>query len=248
MLPALLSPVVDLLTNDTLLTATKLLGGATGAPDARFDANYRGAIESANDTDVYQIRAPLSSPGGPTNLNVIVWGLDANPLNPRIRLYDAMGNAVAFQVLANDAGVMSVQLQNVAAGQVYYIRVAARTPGGANGTGAYMLGADFNQTAALAPDWAGGDTLQPAATQTDTLTVNESGLFQFFLAAQPTTGTGGTVTMTVTDADGNVVLTMDATAGQPLTTRVAYLAAGTYSVKYTSRGTDPSAAISSSSA
>jgi hypothetical protein len=235
-LPALLSPVVDLVLNDTLLTATKLLGGATGAPDARFDAHYRGAIESGRDVDFYQIRSPLTSPGGPTNLNVIVWGLDANALDPRIRLFDASGRPVAFQVLANDDGTMSVQLQNVAPGQVYYIQVSARVPGG---TGAYMLGADFNQTPALAPDWVGGDTLAPAATQSDELAVNESGLFQFFLAADQTTGTGGAVTMTITDADGNVVLTMEAAAGQPLTTRVVYLAAGKYTVKYTSRATDP---------
>jgi hypothetical protein len=238
-LPALLSPVVDGVLNNTLLTATQLLGGATGAPDSRFDANYRGVIESSRDVDHYQIRAPLTSPGAPTNLNVVVWGLDASPLNPRVRLLDSLGRPVAFQVLVNDGGVMSAQLQNVTPGEVYYIQIAARVPGSANGTGTYMLGADFNQTPALAPEWAGGDTLAAGATRTDALSINESGTYQFFLAADQENATGGVVTMTIRDEAGNVVLTMQATAGQPLVTRVKYLARGNYTVTYTTAATDP---------
>ncbi|HSQ56491.1 MAG TPA: matrixin family metalloprotease [Gemmata sp.] len=238
-LPALLSPVIDGLTNETLSAATILTGVATGSPDQRFDANYRGVIESASDTDFYQIRAPLTSPGGPMNLNVVVWGLDGTPLNPRLHLYDALGNPVAFQVLSNDTGIMSVQLQNVTPGEIYYIQVAARTPGGINGTGAYMLGGDFNQTAALHPDWVSGNTQAPNTSQTDTLTINQSGTYQFFLAAQQQATSGGVVTMTITDTNGNVVLVMQATAGMPLTTRVKYLSAGTYRVSYTTSGTAP---------
>jgi hypothetical protein len=182
--------------------------------------------------------APLTSPGGPTNLNVVVWGLDANPLNPRIHMYDALGHPVAFQVLANDAGVMSVQIANVTPGQFYYIQVSARVPGDANSTGAFFLGADFNQSTPTTPDWVAGNTLAPSAVATSTLTVTKGGLYQFFLAANQTSGAGGVV-MTVTDAAGNVVAVLDSSSGQPLVTAVRYLAVGNYTVQYRSRSTSP---------
>ncbi len=231
-LPALLSPVVDTLTN-TLATATTLLSVSPQQPDQRFDAVYRGAIQSSKDTDYFKIRAPLTSPGGPTNFNVIVWGLDSTPLDPRIHLYDSQGNPIAFEVLANQFGLMSVQIQNVTPGQWYYIQVSARNPGGANDTGNYTLGADFNQTAPVTPTWVAGDTLAPAATETGSLTVNESdgAMYQFLLNAQSTGA--GVVNMTILDASGNTVLSFNASAGQPLTTAVTYLAEGTYTIKFT---------------
>jgi hypothetical protein len=232
-LPALLSPVVDGLLNNTLATATTLLSVSPNQTDQRFDAVYRGSIDSANDTDYFKIRAPLTSPGGPTNLNVLVWGLDLDPLDPVLHLFDSAGNPIAFEVLANQSGLMSVQLQNITPGQYYYIEVAARNPGGANGTGTYMLGADFNQTCPVTPEWVAGDTLAPATTETGTLTVSsgEGAMYQFLLSAQSTGA--GVVGMTIVDASGNTVLSLNATAGQPLVTGVTYLAEGTYTVKYT---------------
>jgi hypothetical protein len=235
-LDPLLAPVVDGVVNNTLFTATTLIGLSSPAPDARFDAVYRGSIEYRNDVDNYKVRAPQTSPGGPTNLDVMVWGLDANPLDPRIHIYDQNGNPVAFQVLANDSGVMSAQLANVTPGATYYIQVAGRDPGGSHATGAYTIGADFNQFSPTTPTWAGGGDFSTAATSSATLNVAAGGLVQFFLApgSAPAGGTAG-VTMTVTDSAGNVVLTLDATAAQPVATAVGYLDAGSYSVVYTSR-------------
>lgn len=229
----LLAPVLDGHSNDLLGGATTLLGVPRSTPDARFDYSYRGAVEDSSDVDSYRVRAPAATDTAPMNLNVMVWGIDRAALNPRVRVFDAAGNPVPFQVLANDAGVFSVQVLNVTAGADYFVQVAARTPGGANGTGGYFLGADFNHLAPTIYTAAGGNDLKPGKSDAGTLTMERDGIFQFALAADLLgAGTGG-VTMTVVDAAGTTVLTLTAAAGQPTVTAVKYLAAGTYTVRYT---------------
>ena len=140
-LTSVLTPLVDLHVNDTLAAATNLLPvWGNNPPDQRFDYSYRGVIEDGTDTDYYRIHSPAASGSAPLNLNVLVWGLDASPLDPRVRVYDADGNPVALQVLANDAGLMSVQVLGVTLAADYYVQVSARDTGGPNCTGAYFLG------------------------------------------------------------------------------------------------------------
>jgi len=184
--------------------------------------------------DTYKLRAPAGT--GPVTLNVLVWGTGSTPLNPRVRVYDAAGTPVAFRVLANDAGVFSVEVRDAAPGATHYVSVAARTPGGANATGGYFLGADFNHFDAVTPTSVAAGTVSPGATAAGTLTVTRGAVFQFGLSAEALGVSGGTVTMTVYDADGRAVFTLEATAGQPLATTVRYLATGTYTVRYTTRG------------
>jgi hypothetical protein len=225
--------VLDGHTNDTLATALNL---APPQPtDQRFDATYRGVIEDAADTDTYRVSTAAFAAGTPVTLDAMVWGTDSTPLNPRVRVFDAAGNPVAFQVLANDAGLFSLQIPNAAAGQAYFIQVAARTPGGANGTGGYFLAADFNRSALIAFAGADAGTTSAAAAATTTMTVGQSGLFEFALAADA----GASVTMTVYDAAGNAVFALTAAGGQPTATTFRYLAAGAYTVKYTTTAAGP---------
>jgi hypothetical protein len=219
-----------------LAPLTNLLGLSPTSPgtDARFDATARGSITSATDTDTYRVHTNKYAAGTPVTLNVMVWALDTTPLNPRVHVYDAAGNPIAFQVLANDTGIFSLQVLNAVAGQDYSVQVAARNPGGANGTGSYFLGADFNQLTPTAFEGVTGGTVQSGSTVTDTLTVTDARLFEFALA--PDAGTSGGVTMTVTDSAGRVVFTLTATAGQPAVTTTQYLSAGTYTVTYSRTG------------
>ncbi len=233
---ALLDPVlVDLGLNDTLSTATDLSALLAPPTDARFDATYRGVIESRFDTDTYKLRAPAGT--GPVSLNVLVWGTDRSPLNPRVRVYDAAGAPVAYRVLANDAGVFSVVVDAATPGATYYVAVAARTPGAANSTGEYFLGADFNHFEQVTPTTLAADTVAAGTTRTEALAVTQGRVFQFGLSADALGGAAGVVTMTVLDAAGKVVFALEATAGQPLVTTVRYLEPGTYTVRYTTRGT-----------
>ena len=245
----LLSPVLDGHTNDTLGLATVLAPLAKPAPDSRFDFSYRGVIEDNSDVDDYKIHAPSVPTSGSLTLDVMVWGLQPGGLDPRVSVYDAAtGTPVAFQVLANDAGVMAVQIPNVSATADYVLSVKAREPGGDHATGSYFLAADFNQFALTTFDGVSTNTLAPAATDTAQLTVTEAAVYEFALAAnlvQPGSGQAGGVVMTVTDAAGNVVLTLSVDAGQPAVTTAKYLACGTYTVtyRYRSVGGNPAGAV-----
>ena len=173
--------VTDAHTNDTLATATDLKKAQKLAPDSRFDLTYRGAIEDAADTDSYRILTPKTAAGA-MELNVIVWATDG-ALNPRIRVFDAAGNAVAFRVLANEAGLMSVVVTDPLPGMGYVVQVSARS---AVGTGAYVLGADFNAIAPPPVQEVDSGALDAKTTKaTDTLTMSAGGIYQFALYAEP---------------------------------------------------------------
>ena len=224
-----LGAVLDGHTNDVLATALNLSPPKTN--DSRFDAIYRGVIEDSSDVDTYKISTTKFAAGTPVTLNAMVWGLDANALDPRIRVFDSSGKPVAFQVLANDTGLFSIQVLDAVAEQ-YYVQIAARNPARARNTGSYFLAADFNQSAPTTYDGVSTGTVRSGATESAILTLEDAGLFQFALAELDSAGRS--VTMTVYAADGSVAFTMTAVAGQPNVTTVQYLKAGTYTVRYTS--------------
>ncbi len=221
--------VLDGHTDDVLANALGLQSNSGN--DARFDAVYRGVIEDARDVDSYRVRTDKFAPGTSVTLNVMVWGLDANPVDGRVRVYDASGNAVAFQVLANDRGLFSVQVLNAVAGQNYYVQVLARE-GATTTTGGYFFAADFNRLAPMAFDnVASGTATAGTTTKAETLQLNGAGVFQFALGASSAQA-GGTVTMTVYDATGTAVFSLTSVAGRPPVTSTQYLKAGTYTVRY----------------
>jgi hypothetical protein len=236
------APVTDGHTNDTPGRATALASAAARNWDARFDVVYRGAIEDAADVDFYRLSAPTVTNGASLDLNALVWSQDGN-LNPQVRVFDATGQPVPFEVMANEAGVMSVWVRNAAPGGQYVLRVAAGNPGGANGTGAYVLGLDFNTNPPPERTDVGNGTLGSAATTaTDTFTAGAAGIYQFALGATALAPGAGGVTLTVTDAAGQAVFTLAAAAGDPAVTISQSLAAGSYTLRYTYWSPDGAAA------
>jgi Matrixin len=235
-LSPLLSPILDGHTNDLLGLATILNPTPKSTPDARFDYTYRGSIEDQSDVDDYKIHATSAPASGTLNLDVTVWALQTGGLDPRIAVYDATtGAPVAYQVLANDTGIMSIQVPNVSATATYVVSIKARNPGGAHSTGTYFLGADFNQFALTNFDGVATNAVAPAGTDTAQLTVDEAAVYEFALAAsmvQPAAGQSGGIVMTVTNSAGQTVLTVAVNADQPMATATAYLAADTYTVTY----------------
>jgi hypothetical protein len=160
----------------------------------------------------------------------MAWALQPGGLDPRLQVYDATrGQPVAFQVLANDDGLMSLQVPNAVAGTDYIVSVLARTAGD---TGSYFLAIDFNQLALTEFEGVSTDTLAPGATKTATLSVHEAGVYEFLLSAE---GLAGGVTMTVYDSAGRAVFTLGAEAGRAAATTTRYLTEGTYTVQYTFR-------------
>lgn len=233
-LPQIL-PTLDLHINDILATATVV--APKTQTDARFDAMYYGVIQASTDVNMYKIQADTFSSASPVNLDVLAWAANGSPLDPRIHVYDQSGNPVAFQVLTNDTGVMSIQVPGVTPGAFYYVSVGARSAGDPNGTGAYELAIDFNQDVLTTYDSLAGGTLAAGApaAPADTMTVNQAGIYQFALTGNLLAAGSGAVTMTLTDASGNVLLTLSVAAGQPAVTGTTYLAAGTYGIQYAYR-------------
>jgi hypothetical protein len=230
--------VLDGHSNDLLASALGL--SAPSTTDSRFDAIYRGVIEDSADVDNYCIRTGKFASGTPVTLNAIVWGLDSTPLDPRLRVFDESGAPVAFQVLANDAGLFSLQVPNAVAGREYFVQVAARSPGGANDTGRYFFAADFNSNEPLAFEGVASGSVVQGQTESAALTIEEAGVFHFALA--PTSI--GVVTMTVYDEKGIAVFALTASGGNPAVTATRYLAAGTYTIRYTSTSSSASSPVS----
>jgi hypothetical protein len=229
---------VDNLLNDVLQTATNLLPLYPGPtkPDKRFDYTYRASISSPGDVDDYRVQSPATADGGPLVLHALVWATDLGGLNPRLRVFDANQQPVAFQVLANDTGVFSIQIPNAAPSSTYYVQVAAADPGGGNSVGNYFLGVDFNQDPLSAFEAVGNGTLSPTAPQdAGTLTLSESKLMQFALTADAGSTTPVNVTLTVLDSQGNTVATLTAAANEPAKTAMVYLKAGAYTLRYTAQ-------------
>jgi hypothetical protein len=230
------SPVVDAHTNDSLSRATTIQGNSATANNS-FDVSYQAQISDSTDVDYYKVQVPSTAQGASVNLVVMVWALDPNSLNPRIHLFDGNGNPVAFQVLSNDSGVMSVQVQGFVPSKFMYVSVAARdNTDKAHNTGNYFLAMQFGQTTPFAFDGLAAGTLGASnSSDTGTLTVNTPSMMEFALSANTLTGTNQnvTVTMTIEDANGNVVATLTATTGQPTVTTNIFLDAGDYQVLYT---------------
>ena len=232
-LTPLLSPVLDGHTDDTLGLPRLLSPMPKPAPDDRFDFTFAGAIEDSTDVDRYQIHAPAIAGTGPVNMNVMVWAIETDGLDPRIQVYDSTtGRPVAFQVLANDDGVMSVQVPNVNGADDYIVSVLARTSGG---TGSYFLAADFNRFALTEFSGVTTGTVNAGGSKSGKLTINQAATFEFALSAEAFVGGTGGVTMTVYDSAGHAILTLSADAGQPTVTAVRYLTEGKYTVQYTTR-------------
>jgi hypothetical protein len=168
---------------------------------------------------------------------VMVWGLDANALDARVKVYDAAGKPVAFQVLSNDRGLFSVQVLGAVAGKDYFVQVLARE-GAVKNTGNYFFAADFNQLAPLVFDnVASGTAKANVTTAAEQLTLSEAGLFQFALGARSDRA-GDAITMTVYDAKGTAVFSLTSVAGSLPVTASKYLKAGIYTVKYTGKATN----------
>jgi hypothetical protein len=234
-LPAAVTHVLDLLTNETRGTATTLTTRANA--DERFDAAFHGTIESALDADFYRVESPRGDGSGRLNLNVLVWGSEVNPVLPAVRVFDNRGNPLGVTVLGNDNGTVSVRASGLTTNRTYFVQVTARAPGSVGG---YTLGADFNLQAVTAVPGVAAGTLSGSAVHSNTLTVAQSGVYQVGLNATAVPGagtalTGGVAAFDLVAADGAVFTSLAAEVGR-VATRSIYLPVGTYTVRFRGQG------------
>jgi hypothetical protein len=226
------------LLNSTLYTATILpLHWGSNTNDARFQYLYTANLLLPALSNYYQVTSPYTTNTTET-LFATVWGMDLNPLYPRISVYNNLLQPVPVQVLTNNNGTYTIQITNATTNVPYYIQVYAQNPLGPNNLGDYFLGVNFLTCPPVSPQQMGTNTLTSTKmTDTATLTLSQSTLFSVVLAADDgNTWVQESVTLTITDAFGNVVATLTAASGQPPVSTVINLGAETYTLKYQANG------------
>jgi hypothetical protein len=220
--------------NNVLGSALDLNTSGNNATTARGSYLFRETMLSTHDQDFFRITAPSAAGVNGYTLSAVAFAAEVNGLKPVVHLYDSAGRPVAATVLANGSGTYSIQTANATPGSTYYLEVDAQG-GSPLGSGNFTIMADFDTSVPLSPDALGTETLTSSQpSDTATLTASNNQLFNFSLAAA-SANANMCVTLSVTDATGATVLTLNADAGQPPSTAVVYLKAGSYKLTYTAR-------------
>jgi hypothetical protein len=204
--------------------------------DARYDYLAHAVFETAGDVDYFRVRAPKPERDTATVLTVTAWTDVFGTAVPRLEVYDAKGNPVAFQVLVSDGGTMVIQIEGVDPEKDYIIGVRAGTgtPGG------YTLGVDFGTTAERPEVLVAGGALPAGGDTGGVLHVTQSQLMQFILTGP---ADAGTARLEVYDPSGVLVLVLEAGAGQTVTGR-AVLFPGDYLLRVAGLGVGDGATYS----
>jgi hypothetical protein len=226
---------VDTHNNNTLATAVDL-----DQMMYQLNRNYNYSLTShlngVNDLDYFKIAAPPATASGPQTIIATVTQADGSTLDPSLTVYDANGNVVNAQILANDNSY-TVQIVGATPGAEYYLLVGT-DPFETNPTnlsGDYLLGVDF-ETSPIVLETIVTDTVSSAdPVQVFGLQSNQSADVELLLSVS--TGSVGagvplTVTMTITDGNGNTVATLTAQDGQTVSGNF-YLAQGSYQLQFT---------------
>jgi hypothetical protein len=160
---------------------------------------------------------------------------DDDTLSPQVQVLNANMNPVSATVLTNADGVLIVQVANASPNATYYLKVGAAQRPNMTNTGAYVLDVTFGEPAAPAAQTVASNTLTSSAPQnTSTLKVTQNAVFAFTLSANEGSSTAAAeVQMQIFDANGNLLFTLIAYAGQQASTGTVYLQSGTYTVRLT---------------
>lgn len=197
--------------NNTRGTATRLPATRvnTTLPASRYEV--QGSLTATTDTDHFRVVAPAGS--GPRVLTASVWSLSDPATAPSVWVYDAAGTELPASVLANDAGLLTIQVDGLTAGGAYFVRVGG---GLADTAGSYQLTADFATQTTGVQSLASGQIDPGTPAVSDTLYVAQPQVMHFLLSAiaDPSAPAGTGVRMVIRDAAGNVLVDHFAGAGQ----------------------------------
>jgi hypothetical protein len=219
----------------TLTTATNLVANSLSL-NAQVNYNARSSLNASTQTDFYGVQAPASSSASPEAMVATVWTLANQNLTPRIEVFDSLGNPVAFQVLTATSGASTIQVTNAIAGQTYELEVNSAS----GQTGSYSFSVAFLSSAIQFPMDASGTLNASSSAATATLNVEQSQIMHFVLTAGVVPSDPSTIVlMTITDSNGNVVATLQTSAGNAESLDV-YLGVGTYTVSFSETSSESS--------
>jgi hypothetical protein len=210
--------------NDTLLTATGLLGGAAVGPQTEYGVS--GSFGSPRDVDVYRVVVPGGPSADPVNMLATIYGQNGRALDPWVEVTDARGRALGAEVITADGGTTTLQVRGLAPG-VYFVRTRSDT----GAVGGYRLAADLRAEVETVPELAAGDVSGAAAAGAP-FALAQSAQVHIVVTA---TGAGGAAEAVLTDASGAEVGRFQANAGRGRSLDL-FLPAGAYAVSVRSVG------------
>jgi hypothetical protein len=195
-------------------------------------------LTGPSDADYYRIQTADNPPSGQTLvLTVTARAVDINGTAPRVTILDGNGHVVSQQILANGAGMFSVQASGLSGGGSYVIQAGPNTAIGSPAAGNYSLVAAFGTTSAQLSSLASSTLPSTGSTQSYNLYVGESQLMHLVVSASTVDGSaasGSAVQMNILDAQGNVIYTLTATAGDTVSGPALLLTPGAYTIQFIS--------------
>jgi hypothetical protein len=200
------------------------------AQNSRYDTV--GSISTPADVDMYRVQTPNAPSSQGLVLTATVRELSPNGTLARVTILDSSMNPVSSQILANGERTFTVQATGLKSGGNYFLEV---TPNGSTTkvTGNYALDANFGTASANLSTFASGNLTSSTTQQSYDFYVGESQLMQFVLSASDAGAPAGTaVQMTFTDATGNVVYSLTASAGDTVSGPALFLTPGAYKVRF----------------
>lgn len=216
----------DLLTNDTIATATPLdeLPGATSPTKFRT----QGSLFQRRDVDYYSVDAG----SGIMTVNVVAQG--NTQLIPDLDILDQDGNPVTTRNLVNGNGEQTIQATGLVEDNTYYVRVSADRRSDEFSMGNYLLDVDFNRPEFIPNTLASGNVSRFSNRRIHTMYVAQTQIFHFGL----TSGTGrinpnATLYMSVYDELGSLVYRVATRPGERRTSQSVVLKPGSYQIRVT---------------
>jgi hypothetical protein len=227
-------------TNTSISTALNL-DQASYIGSQGFNRAVISALGYSPNQAFYKVVAQPTATGAASTMVATVTAINGGTLNPYITVFDQNGNLVNAGILVNDSGTYVVQVVNAVPNATYVVEVSADPYSGPNVSGTFLLGIDYVAAPIVLTQFA-SDTLSASSNQDFySMSVAQSQIMHFVLSASALGATtASAVRMSVYDQFGNIIYTLDAIAGQTVSTNVC-LVQGTYTVRFVAATIDGSA-------
>lgn len=188
-----------------------------------------GSLSDPGRAAVYRVE----SPGGDLSTGILtatVRTLQSHSFQPSLTVFDELGNRIPAEIIANNQGVLTIQLHGVQAGQALFLHVSAQPLGLASG-GEFRLDVDFGRKAVDSTDFASGtldSSATPPAIQID---INQAGLYLFGLQTTGWASAEEAVELIISNDLGQIVYQLVSSPGQTRTGDPILLNSGSYLVQ-----------------
>lgn len=214
------------LSGDEMEQAVTLEQGSADSPN-----RFRFTGDWSEEAQLFQVRSPQSSESNLV-MTASVRSLSAGSVDPLVRVYDRDGNRVPSQVLVNQEGEFSLQLQGLNPDEDYFVEILPNHATTQAIQGQFELQVDFASPVTTAERFASGTLTQDSNQEFQALEIDQTQVLYLGLGANtsPEADSVTAVRMTIYDESGEAVFTLMARAGE-FRTGTVLLKKGTYSIR-----------------